>query len=203
MPKPSKRAVTMAIFMTVVLIAGLLVGLMIRPSRPWSFFRPAPLGLTMKVLGNATNYLKFDQEHDWKALCISNGTSKTVFYTVTEVEYRTADGWHSAGSWLSNTLTNTSLMTRRETTGEIAPGSNDVFYATIATTNLPWRLRVGCFEQSWQDSSLVRSIRSPIGGRTPPTSKSWSGRRYELVGGEINQWHQGAAANSHPPRHAQ
>jgi hypothetical protein len=141
--------------------------------------------LTIQVLGSATNYLKFDREHDWKAFCISNGTPKTVFYTVTEVEYRTADGWHSAGSWLSNTLTNTSLMTRRETTGEIPPGSNDVFYATLSPTNLPWRLRVGCFQPSWQDSSLARSIRLPIGGTRSPAAKSWSGRRYELVGGEV------------------
>jgi hypothetical protein len=139
----------------------------------------------MQALGSPTNYLKLDQEHDWKAFCISNGTSKTVFYTVTEVEYRTADGWHSAGSWLSNTLTNTSLMMRRETIGVIPPGSNDVFYATLAPTNLPWRLRVGCFEQSWHDSSLVRSIRSPFASTTAPASRSWSGSRYELIGAEI------------------
>ena len=187
MSKPSQRMVTVAILAAVVLIACLLAGLMARPSGPKPFFRPPPSQLTMQVLGSATNYLKFDRDHEWKAFCISNGTSKTMFYTVTEVEYLTADGWHSAGSWISGTLTNTSLMTRRETIGEIQPGSNDVFYATLAPTNLAWRLRVGCFEQSWQDSSLARSIRSPFGRTTAPALKSWSGRRYELVGGEIVQ----------------
>jgi hypothetical protein len=173
--------------MATILIAGSVVGLVARQSRSRSFFHPASSGLAMQVLGRATNYLKFDQEHDWKAFCISNGTSRTVLYTVTEVEYRTTDGWHTAGSWLANTLTNTSLMTRRETTGEIPPGSNDVFYATVPPTKLPWRLRVACFEQSWQDSSLVRSIHLPTRGAPAPASKSWSGRRYELVGGEIAQ----------------
>jgi len=187
MPKPSARTVSIAIFLAILIVAGLLVVLRSPPFRPKSFFRPAPSALTMQVLGSATNYLKFDREHDWKAFGISNGTSKTVFYTVTEVEYRAADGWHSAGSWLSNTLTNTSLMTRRETIGEIPPGSNDVFYATLAPTNVAWRLRVGCFEQSWQDSSLVRSIRSPIASKTKPASKSWSGSRYEVIGAEITQ----------------
>ena len=188
MSKPSQRVVTAAIIAAVVLIACLLAGLMARPSGPKPFFRPPPSQLTMQALGSATNYLKFDRDHEWKAFFISNGTSKTMFYTVTEVEYRSADGWHSAGSWISGTLTNTSLMTRRETIGEIPPGSNDVFYATLAPTNLPWRLRVGCFEQSWQDSSLVRSIHLPSFASTPaPAAKSWSGGRYELVGAEITK----------------
>src|SRR5437016_2143237 len=119
MPKPSQRAViTFVSLMAALLFIGLLAGLA-RPKSARPFFSPAPNVLTLHVLGNPTNYLKFDRDNSWKAFSVSNGTSKTLFYTVTEIEYRTADGWHSAGSWLSNTLTNTSLMIRRETKGEI------------------------------------------------------------------------------------
>lgn len=189
MPKPSQRAViTIVSFMAIVLVVGLLAGLRGRPARSRPFFSPAPSVLTLHVLGSATNYLKFDRDHNWKAFYVSNGTSKTLFYTVTEIEYRTADGWRSAGSWLSNTLTSASLMTRRETAGEISPGTTDVFYATIATSSPSWRLRLGCFEHGWSDSLIalrVRRLGSPIGGLSPTNSKSWTGRRYELISEEI------------------
>ena len=171
----------MAILMVVVLLAGLLS----RPKRPNPFFSPAPNVLTLHDLGGATNYLKLDREHTWRAFSVSNGTSKKIFYTVSEIEYRTVDGWRSAGSWLSNTLTNTTLMTRRETAGEISPGTTDVFYATIATSSVPWRLRLGCFESGWSDQLDVRRISAKIQGLPPPNSKSWSGKRYELISEEI------------------
>jgi hypothetical protein len=187
MPKSSQRLVTIACFLAVLLVAGLLAGLIARRSSSRPFFSLAPRVLTLHDLGSATNYLKLvDRDHAWRAFSVSNGTSKALFYTVTEIEYRTADGWRSAGSWLSNTLANTSLKTRRETAGEIPPGTTDVFYATIATSNLPWRLRVGCFESSWQDSSVVRGLGPAIRGLPPPTSKSWSGSRYELISEEIS-----------------
>jgi hypothetical protein len=173
--------------MAILLVAGLLIGLMARLSRSRPFFSPAPSALTLHDLGGATNYLKLvDREHAWRAFVVSNGTSKTLFYTVSEIEYRTADGWRSAGTWLSNTLASASLMTRRETAEEIPPGTTDVFYATIATSSLPWRLRVGCFESSWQDSSVVRRLGPAIRGIPPSTSKSWSGGRYELISEEIS-----------------
>jgi hypothetical protein len=187
MPKPSQRLVTIASFLAVLLVAGLLAGLMSRPSRPRPFFSPAPNVLTLHDLGRATNYLKVvDRDHAWRAFSVSNGTSKALFYTITEIEYRTADGWRSAGSWLSNTLAKASLISRRETAGEIPPGTTDVFYATVATSSFPWRLRLGCFESNWQDSSLARGIGPAIRGLPPPTSKSWSGGRYELISEEIS-----------------
>jgi len=187
MPKPSQRAVTVLSVMAVLLIVGLLAGLLARPESARPFFSLAPSVLTLHDLGSATNYLKLDREHAWRAFSVGNGTSKTLFYTVTEIEYRTAYGWRSAGSWLSNTLTNASLMTRRETAGEISPGITDVFYATIATSSIPWRLRLGCFEHSWSDplNTSVGRISARIQGLPPPNAKVWSGRRYELISEEI------------------
>jgi hypothetical protein len=182
MPKPSQRAATTGAIMAILLVVVLLAGLRARPTRPRPFFSPAPNVVTLHALGSATNYLTLDREHTWRAFSVSNGTSKSLFYTVTEVEYRTADGWRSGGSWLSNTLTNASLMMHR-TAGEISPGTTDVFYATIATSNIPWRLRIGCFESGWIDSleSLTAKIR-----RLPPSStKGRSGRKYELTSEEI------------------
>lgn len=185
MSKPSQRSVVIIVsFMAILLVAGLLAGLMARPTRPRPFFSPAPTVLTLHDLGSATNYLKLiDRERAWRAFAVSNGTSKALFYTVTEIEYRTADGWRSAGSWQSNTLTNTSLMTHRETAGEIAPETTDVFYATIATSSIPWRLRIGCFESGWSETldRLTAKFRRP----PPSNTKSWSGRRYELISEEI------------------
>ena len=187
MPKPSQRVVTVLSFMAVLLIVGSLAGLLARPKCARPFFSLAPNVLTLHVLGNATNYLKFDRDNIWKAFSVSNGTSKTLFYSVTEIEYRTAAGWHSAGSLLSNTLTKTSLMTRRENAGEISPGTTDVFYATIATSSIPWRLRIGCFESSWSDplNMSVGRISARIQGLPPPNTKVWSGSKYELISEEI------------------
>ena len=188
MSKPSQRSmVAMFGLMAIVGLVVLLVKLMARPTHTRPFFSPAPSALTVRVLGGATNYLKLDRDHDWKAFCVSNGTSKTLFYTVTEIEYQTADGWRSAGSWISNTLTSASLMTRRETAGEISPGATDVFFAAVATSSIPWRLRLGCFESGWSDplaASLGRA-RASIQGLPPPKSKSWTGSRYELICEEI------------------
>ena len=182
MPKPSQHAVTALILVAILFIVGLLAGLMARPARPGAFFSPPTKGVALHDLGRATNYLKLDREHSWRAFSISNGTSRTMFYAVTEVEYRTPEGWRSAGRWLANTLTNSSLITRRDTAGEMAPGTTDVFYASIATTNVPWRLRVGCFESGWSDS--ISRFTAKMRGSSS-TVKSWSGRRYELVGEEI------------------
>jgi len=187
MPAFSQRTVTIAGCLAILLLAGVLASLRTRPVRSRPFFSPAPSVLTLRDLGAATNYLKLiDPAQAWRAFAVSNGTSQTLFYTVTEVEYRTADGWHSAGSWLSNTLANTSLKTRRETAGEIPSGAADIFYATVDDSSLPWRLRVGCFASNWQDSPVVRGIGPAIRGLPSPSSKSWSGKRYELISEEIN-----------------
>jgi len=187
MSKPSQRSIArIAGIAALVLTVCLFVGLSIRPAPPKRFFRPAPKGLTLHFLGVATNDLKFDREHNWNAFCVSNGTPKTVFYTVTETERRTPDGWRSVGSWRSGTITNASFMTRRETAGEIPPGTTDVFYATIGPSDLTWRLHVGCFESNWQDAPFFTRTGPAIGGPPTATSKSWSGRRYELISEEIN-----------------
>ena len=187
MTKPSQRTILFGGVTAILLLVGLIVGLMAKPTRPRPFFSPAPSVLTLHDLGSATNYLKLvDRDHAWRAFSVSNGTSKTLFYTLTEIEHRTADGWRSSGSWRFNTLTNVELKTLRETSGEIPPGTTDVFYATIATSSLPWRLRVGCFESSWQDSSFVKGIGPAIRGLPPTTGKSWSGRRFELISEEIS-----------------
>jgi hypothetical protein len=68
MQKPSKRVVinfvrVIAIFM----IVGLLARLKARPKVARHFFGPAPSGVTLRFLGSATNCLKFDHDHSWKA----------------------------------------------------------------------------------------------------------------------------------------
>jgi hypothetical protein len=138
------------------------------------------------MLGNATNYLKFDRDHNWKTFCVSNGTSKPIAFVISELEYRTDAGWTSAGDLYSSTFPKGAFMTRHESSGEVLSGSNDVFYATVPSTNIPWRLHVVCFESSWQDTSLAKQIGSAISGRSSPTNtKSWSGARYELIGDEV------------------
>jgi hypothetical protein len=188
MQKPSKRTVIsfvsiMAILMFVVLLAWLKA----RPKVARHFFGSAPNGVTLHFLGSATNYLKFDRGHNWKAFSVSNGTSKTFSYTVTEVEYRSVDGWLSAGSWLSNSLAGASLMTHRQTAGEISPGSSDVFFASITSSSVPWRLRIGCWEANWSDrlNMSISRFREKLQRLPPSNTKSWSGGRYELISAEI------------------
>jgi hypothetical protein len=184
---PQKFRITIVSAIIVLSFVCLLVGLSHRSSQPQPYFRPAPPELTLHALGSATNYLRFNHKHDWKAFCVSNGMSKTIFYMVTEVEYRTPEGWCSAGNWLSNTLTNGSLMTQRNTSGDIGPWTNDVFYVSVRSTNLPWRIRVGCFKSTtWQDSSFSKAIDLASGRIQRPGTKSWSGYRYELIGEEIS-----------------
>ena len=74
-------------------------------------------------------------------------------------------------------------MTRRESPGEILPGNSDVFYACVTTSGIPWRLRIGCFEPSWLDP-LEKTL-GRLRGLPPSRARSWSGRRYELIGDEI------------------
>jgi len=166
----------------------LLVGWLLRPASNRSFFSPAPSGLTILPLRVATNYLRLvDPGHTWRAVSVSNGTSKTLFFFVSEVEYRTPDGWRSAGNWLSNTLTNTSLRTVHESPPEVPPGSVGAFYVGLAVTNLPWRLRLGCFEHGWQETGLIKRLDTAIHGPpTMPVIQSWSGARYELISEEVS-----------------
>jgi hypothetical protein len=182
MQKPSKRTVinfvsVMAILMFVLLLAWLKA----RPKAARHFFGSAPSGVTLHFLGSATNYLKFDRGHSWKAFSVSNGTSKTFSYIVTEIEYRSVDGW------LSNSLAGASLMTHRQSAGEISPGSSDVFFASITNSSVPWRLRIGCFEANWGDplNMSISRFREKLQGLPPSNTKSWSGRRYELISAEI------------------
>jgi hypothetical protein len=158
-----------------------IAALALRAQRPRSFLGGAPPGVSLVCLGPATNYLRLDHSQTWQAFSLSNGSSHRLFYTVTAVDLQ------SAGGWLSNSPAATGLMTRRETPGEIAPGGSDVFYASIPGSSVPWRLRVGCFEQAWldpMDRSLSRFL-AKARGLPAPTGKSWSGRRYELVASEI------------------
>jgi hypothetical protein len=173
--------------MAILMIVGLLVWLKARPKVARHFFGTAPSGVTLHFLGSATNYLKFDQDHSWKAFSVSNGTSKTFSYTVTEIEYRSVGGWLSAGSWLSNSLASASLMTHRQTAGEISPGGSDVFFASITNSSVPWRLRIGCFEANWSDplNLSISRFREKLQRLPPSNTKSWSGRRYELISAEI------------------
>jgi hypothetical protein len=60
--------------------------------------------------------MRFDPDHDWKVFSISNGTSRTFFYTASGVDYRAAAGWQS------NSPVAASLMTHRETPAEVSPG---------------------------------------------------------------------------------
>ncbi len=185
MNKPSQRAVI--IFVGVAVIY-LLAVLLTQKQTKQPFFSAAPASLTLHTLGEDTNYLKMDHAHHWQAFSVSNGTSKTLFCTVSGVEYRSNDVWYSAGSWTSNNLSATSLRTRHETSGEIPPGTTDVFYATVSTTRVPWRLRVGCFESGSGDAinASISNMKAAIQGKPPSKVKSWSGARYEIISEPID-----------------
>ena len=189
MMKPANRAlIYVTACMALLGVVGLLARSSVRPKGAKPFFGPAPTGLALQFLGPATNHLKFDPDHSWRAFAVSNGTSKTLFCTVTEVDRRTNDGWFSAGSWISNTLAASSLMTQHETPPVILPGGSGVFFASVSNSVLPWRLHVGCFEAGWSDplSMSVGKVMRQIQGLPPSNTKSWSGRRYELISGEIS-----------------
>jgi hypothetical protein len=123
-----------------------------------------------------------DSSRRWKAFSVSNGTSKTFLYIATAVDYRTPAGW------ISNRWAAAGLMTRRDTPGELLPGRSDVFYACVPTSSVPWRLRVGCFEAGWRDplAMHVTRFKRKIQGLPPSNTKSWSGRRYEVISGEVS-----------------
>jgi hypothetical protein len=180
-------AIALAILIPILLLAAFLIWLAPSSRHPQNLFHPAPATLTLRTLGKATNYLKFDTSRAWKAFAISNGTPKSLFYMATEIEYRTPAGWRSAGSWASASISRTSLATHYEPPLELSPGASAVYYASVAPTNLPWRLHVGCFEHSWYDSLdfNLGKIGATLRGRTSSNSKSWSGRRYELISDEI------------------
>ena len=182
MHSPSKtRLIRIGAVLTLLVILGLVADLTARRKQARPFFAPAPSNVTLQFLGRATNYLKLDHDHNWKAFSVSNGTSKLLFYTVTAIDYRNGAGW------LSHSPAAASLMSHRETPGEILPGSADVIYASIPASSSPWRLRVGCFEASWHDplEISVSKFRSKLQGLPPSNQNQWTGKRYELISSEI------------------
>jgi hypothetical protein len=134
------------------------------------------------MYGAATNYLRLmDPSRTWKAFSLSNGTSRTFFYTASGIDYWSVTGWVSK-SWNA-----AGVMTHRDTPGEILPGRSDIFYAFIPTSSIPWRLRVSCVEASRIDQleKSVQNFTRKIQGLPPSSTKSWSGRRYELMSSEV------------------
>ena len=163
-----------------LVVVGLLLGLALRSKSAQGFYVSPPQGVTLKCLGSATNYLRFDSGGSWKAFSVSNGPSKTFVYTVTRMDCRTADGWQS------NSPVSGSLRTHRETSGEVSSGSSDTFYASV-TSNIPWRIDVGFWEASWHDplDNSVSKVARKIQRLPPSNDKTWSGRKYHLTSAEI------------------
>lgn len=177
MHKPPFTRIGVAV--TLVIICAVLISLGWR-ARKRRLLTGAPAGVSVVLLGPATNYLRFDHSQTWQAFRLTNGSSHTLFYTVTAVDLQ------NSGGWVSNSSSAAGLMTRRETPGEIAPGGSDFFYASIPGSSTPWRLRVGCFEQGWSDPlnrSLSRFLAKARGSPVP--SKSWTGRNYEFIASEV------------------
>jgi hypothetical protein len=143
-------------------------------------FGSGPAGVTLQCLGSPTNYLKqmelMDPSRRWKVFSISNGTSRAFMFSATAVDYRTATGW------VSNHWAAAGLMTRRETPGGMWPGRSYVFYASIPTSSVPWRLRLACREAGRMDElvSKIQGLSPTNTGRT-----GWSGKSYELISSEI------------------
>jgi hypothetical protein len=163
----------------------LLVSLVGRSTSTGAFFGAAPATVTLQCLGPPTNFIRTmqltDPTRSWRAFSVSNGTSKTFFYTPTAVDFRAPTGW------VSNYWAEAKLMTYRENSGELRPGRSDIFYASIPTSSIPWRLRLGCYEANWVDPlawSVSKWKRQLLG--LPPTNvKGWNGRRYEVICGEV------------------
>jgi hypothetical protein len=177
----SMRIICIGAALAFVIIVGLLAWSTARPNGAKAFFGSAPGGATLQFLGSPTNYLKFDHEHNWKAFAVSNGTSKLMVFGASGIDQRTAAGW------LSESATTASLVTRRENPGELPPGGSAIFYASLPASSLPWRLRIGCFESSWHDllKTAVRNFERKLRGLGPSNSRSFSGRKYELISSEV------------------
>ena len=143
-------------------------------------FGSGPAGVTLQCLGSPTNYLKqmelMDPSRRWKVFSISNGTSRAFMFSATAVDYRTATGW------VSNHWAAAGLMTHRESPGDMWPGRSYIFYASIPTSSVPWRLRLGCREAGRMDE-LVRKLQGLPPAKTGRTS--WGGKSYELISSEI------------------
>jgi hypothetical protein len=141
---------------------------------------PVTASVAVQCLGEATNFL-VEPGRTWKLFSVSNGTSKTLFYQTSGVDYRPVAGW------VSRLWTATSVTMSGSSPFVVAPSNSATFYASIPTPNIPWRLRVICYEHGWSDP-LWRSFykfKNKLEGLPPSNTTKWSGQRHEVTSGQI------------------
>src|SRR5262245_56990045 len=160
----------------------LLLGVVLVVLRFGLFSRRATGGVALQYLGPATNHI--GPGWTWSVFCISNGTSKPLFYNVRGVDYRSPAGWVSA-PWPLTPGPGPVGMSAPSNSLVVAPSNSATFFAGIPTSSIPWRLRI-----SYREAGVIGSLSTsfhkvsdPLRGAPPATV--WSGTPHLLISDEI------------------
>jgi hypothetical protein len=163
-----------------LLVLVLLASLMFHRVANRFFYGLPRREVALENVSTPSNMLLLDR--NWKAFSLSNGGPRTLFFTATGVDYQTGVGWVSTNPTVA-------LLKTSRSVAQLAPSNSTIFYALIPNSNVIWRLRVGCFERSWHDplEQSARDLTDKMRGRPRSLNNSWTGRRYEVVSGEVKQ----------------
>jgi len=115
--------------------------------------------------------------------CLTNGTRSEFAYCPEAIEQRTKTGWitNRVPPWPSGWIGLRSVL---------APAQSITFYVPVVTSSVPWRLSLVCAESAGATErarNFVRSVRESICAGRETVSRTFSGRRYEILSPEVSE----------------
>lgn len=114
--------------------------------------------------------------------CLTNGTESEFAYHTEFIMESTETGWttNRPPPWPSGWIGLQSLL---------PPALSHTFYVPAPTSSFPWRLQFVCQPSAgWAERTrdFVSSVKASVAAGSPAWSRTFSGRRYEILSPEVS-----------------